>query len=283
MVISPYAKKNYIDDNISNQASVVQFIEDNWGLGRISEDFGNGTVQDSFDKTAGSIEPMFDFQHPSGNTVILNDDGTVKSKTTIKVPPAGGFSSRLGVSVPGHGYGRAGKATVTVTTDGDPDGGTVTATIDNRRVGAPAVVNRRATIALPAGLAAGRHTLKLTYSGSADTKGATASTVFTVSKAATRTTVKAGKVAKNGRATVSVTVTAGSLKPTGRVTIKVNGKKVGSAAVKAGRATLSVKLGKASNRVVASYTASTNFAGSSSKPVTVKARVVKKARTRHRR
>jgi phospholipase C len=54
LVISPYAKVNYVSHTRISQASVVRFIEDNW-LG--GQRLGGG----SFDATAGSIRNMFDF------------------------------------------------------------------------------------------------------------------------------------------------------------------------------------------------------------------------------
>ena len=56
-VISPWAKVNYVDHAITDQSSILRFIEDNWNLGRI----GGG----SFDEKAGSLLGMFDFR--SGN------------------------------------------------------------------------------------------------------------------------------------------------------------------------------------------------------------------------
>ena len=35
LIISPYVKANYVDHGITDQTSVLRFIEDNWGLGRI--------------------------------------------------------------------------------------------------------------------------------------------------------------------------------------------------------------------------------------------------------
>ena len=55
LVISPYARTNYVDDTRITQASVVRFIEDNW-LG------GERIGQGSNDATAGSIMGMFDFK-----------------------------------------------------------------------------------------------------------------------------------------------------------------------------------------------------------------------------
>ena len=53
LVISPFAKKNFVDHAITDQSSILRFIEDNWKLGRL----GNG----SFDALAGSLVNMFDF------------------------------------------------------------------------------------------------------------------------------------------------------------------------------------------------------------------------------
>ena len=54
LVISPFAKKNYVSHVCITQASILQFIEDNWLNG---ERLGGG----SFDATTGSIMDMFDF------------------------------------------------------------------------------------------------------------------------------------------------------------------------------------------------------------------------------
>jgi phospholipase C len=53
VVVSPWSKKNYIDHRITDQSSVLRFIEDNWSLGRIGGD--------SSDVKAGKINGMFDF------------------------------------------------------------------------------------------------------------------------------------------------------------------------------------------------------------------------------
>jgi phospholipase C len=53
LVISPFAKANFVDHATTDQSSALRFIEDNWKLGRI----GNS----SFDALAGSLVNMFDF------------------------------------------------------------------------------------------------------------------------------------------------------------------------------------------------------------------------------
>jgi phospholipase C len=72
MVISPFAKSNFVDHTLTDQSSVLRFIEDNWGTGQI----GGG----SFDAIAGPLLNMFDFdRHDDGNHRLILDptSGTV--------------------------------------------------------------------------------------------------------------------------------------------------------------------------------------------------------------
>jgi phospholipase C len=64
LVVSPYAKKNFVDHTLTDQSSVVRFIEENWELPQI----GNG----SFDQVAGTIENMFDFNNQRTDKVVIN-------------------------------------------------------------------------------------------------------------------------------------------------------------------------------------------------------------------
>jgi phospholipase C len=54
-----------VDHSITDQTSVLRFIEDNWGLGRIGDQ--------SFDAKAGSLENLFDFSHGSNAHRLLLD------------------------------------------------------------------------------------------------------------------------------------------------------------------------------------------------------------------
>jgi phospholipase C len=75
LVISPFAKKNYVSHVLISQASIPQFIEDNWLK---SERIGEG----SFDATTGSIMDMFDFSQAPNRKLILDATfGVVDSKT----------------------------------------------------------------------------------------------------------------------------------------------------------------------------------------------------------
>ncbi len=64
IVISPWAKQNYVSNVVTNQASIVRFIEDNWSLGEIPGSFANisNSVDDLFNFNATRSElanPLF--------------------------------------------------------------------------------------------------------------------------------------------------------------------------------------------------------------------------------
>ena len=65
MVISPYAKQNFVDHSVTDQSSIVRFIEDNWLNGE--------RIQGSFDAIAGPLDNMFDFEAaPNTGTFLLS-------------------------------------------------------------------------------------------------------------------------------------------------------------------------------------------------------------------
>jgi phospholipase C len=65
LVISGYAKKNFVDHTVTDQSSVLRFIEDNW--------LQSQRIDGSFDAVAGTIENLFDFDHFRDNSrLILN-------------------------------------------------------------------------------------------------------------------------------------------------------------------------------------------------------------------
>jgi phospholipase C len=76
LVISPWAKRNFVDHTTTDQTSVIRFIEDNWQLGRMDDlDHPGGTPpgQGSFDQLAGPLLNMFDFEtEPDANPYILD-------------------------------------------------------------------------------------------------------------------------------------------------------------------------------------------------------------------
>jgi phospholipase C len=70
LVISPWAKENFVDHTELDQTSIIRFIEDNFLEGKRIQPGG------SFDSVANSIESMFDFSKrecdKDGRTLILD-------------------------------------------------------------------------------------------------------------------------------------------------------------------------------------------------------------------
>jgi phospholipase C len=69
LVISRYARRNFVDHAVTDQTSVLRFIEDNWRLGRIGDA--------SFDTKAGSLEHLFSFGpggHRSSGRLFLDPE-----------------------------------------------------------------------------------------------------------------------------------------------------------------------------------------------------------------
>jgi len=68
LVISPFAKQNYVDHRVTDQSSILRFIEDNFSLGRI----GNGST----DAIAGRLNGMFDFDDSQRAQALILDPTT---------------------------------------------------------------------------------------------------------------------------------------------------------------------------------------------------------------
>ena len=78
IVVSPFAKRNFVDHTLTDQTSVLRFVEDHWLNGERIQPGG------SFDTIAGPIDDMFDFDHrtedhprklflnPHNGTVVAN-------------------------------------------------------------------------------------------------------------------------------------------------------------------------------------------------------------------
>ncbi|MBX5457899.1 MAG: alkaline phosphatase family protein [Thermogemmatispora sp.] len=66
LVISPFARVNFVDHTVTDQTSILRFIEDNWQLGRIGDQ--------SFDELAGPLTQMFDFSGPRAARLFLDPE-----------------------------------------------------------------------------------------------------------------------------------------------------------------------------------------------------------------
>ncbi len=64
LVISPYARADFVDHTQTDQTSILRFIEDNWSTGQIGDD--------SLDARAGSLTGMFDFTAPPQPPLLLD-------------------------------------------------------------------------------------------------------------------------------------------------------------------------------------------------------------------
>jgi phospholipase C len=74
LVISPWARKNFVDHTVTDQSSITRFIEDNW--------LGGQRITGSFDAIAGTLNGMFDFKNGpnnSGQYILDPTWGTVVS------------------------------------------------------------------------------------------------------------------------------------------------------------------------------------------------------------
>lgn len=69
LVISPWSRQNFVDHSVTDQSSVIHFIEDNWLGGRR---IGNG----SFDAISNSIQQMFNFNQPPSVRPFILDEST---------------------------------------------------------------------------------------------------------------------------------------------------------------------------------------------------------------
>src|SRR5271154_1681540 len=63
LIVSPYAKNNVVDHTLTDQSSVVRFIEENWGLPQIDG---------SFDSIAGTLTNAFNFSFQRKAKLFLN-------------------------------------------------------------------------------------------------------------------------------------------------------------------------------------------------------------------
>jgi phospholipase C len=73
LVISPWAKHNYVDHSLTDQSSILKFIEDNWHLPKIDG---------SFDSIAGTLNTMFNFDSRHGENGKLYLDPTTGQPLT---------------------------------------------------------------------------------------------------------------------------------------------------------------------------------------------------------
>jgi phospholipase C len=77
LVISPYAKHNYVDHSLTTQVSTLKFIEQNWGLPTIG-----GATFDNLSQV-GNLDSFFDWSHPQQNEVLLDSTCNAAGLTVV--------------------------------------------------------------------------------------------------------------------------------------------------------------------------------------------------------
>jgi phospholipase C len=93
LVISPWARQNFVDNTFTEQASITRFIESNWNLGGI----GN----ESADSSAGTLMNAFDFNSNDKRApAIILDPNTGE---VVKTIPSSGSGSSQATSNGGNG------------------------------------------------------------------------------------------------------------------------------------------------------------------------------------
>ena len=69
LVISRFARPNFVDHDVTDQSSIIRFVEDNWLDGE--------RIPGSFDRVAGALQNMLDFhQRPTPKLILDPTLGT---------------------------------------------------------------------------------------------------------------------------------------------------------------------------------------------------------------
>lgn len=68
LVISPYAKTNYVDHTLTDQTSILRFIEDNW--------LNSQRITGSYDNIAGTLNNMLNLTGTPSKTLLILDPST---------------------------------------------------------------------------------------------------------------------------------------------------------------------------------------------------------------
>jgi phospholipase C len=90
LVISPWANSNFVDHTLTDQTSIIAFIEQNWSLGYIDGPTApTPLVNASFDRFAGTLDNMFNFSvQPNTSPLLLTCQGALKlSRASARLNP----------------------------------------------------------------------------------------------------------------------------------------------------------------------------------------------------
>ena len=87
LIVSPFARHNFVDHTMTDQSSIVRFIEDNW--------LNSQRITGSYRRHRGPLNNMFDFSQNESDQVILDPNtGEVKFADNAASRAAGKLAGR---------------------------------------------------------------------------------------------------------------------------------------------------------------------------------------------
>ncbi|WP_167002111.1 Ig-like domain repeat protein [Mumia sp. ZJ430] len=171
-----------------------------------------------------------------------SESATATSASTAAVASAQ-VNSTLRATAPAVRYGAAPRVTVAVAPTNAA--GRVDVYKGATRLGSANAVKGRAVVVLSrTALKPGTHTLSVRYAGNASTKPSSTSARLVVAKASAKVGASVATkkiVAKKTKAKVRVTVRATGVTPTGKVAVYLGKRKLGTATLRGGKATIKLK------------------------------------------
>ncbi len=200
-------------------------------------------------------------QHPlSGYTITVSQLTATQATVRLSVPKASSSLTSKNVSTR---YGTQPKFTVRLGSNA-PAGGTITATVNGKKVGSAKVAakpgTRKVTVKLSRNLAVGKHKVKFKYSGNAATKSSTHTRTLTVKKATPKAKITVKNAYLKYKPSVTLALTSGRA-PSGNATLYVDGKKTATKKVSKGKTTFTLKkpLSKGRHSFRVEFHASKNY------------------------
>jgi phospholipase C len=106
MLISPYAKSNYVDNTLTEQSSIIKFVEQNWSLPSIgagSEDVDSGSVDNMFEFGNAQRAPQITLNETTGEV-----EGETPGEGPVGIPGPEGAPGAPGAAGPEGKTGPAG-------------------------------------------------------------------------------------------------------------------------------------------------------------------------------
>lgn len=255
-------------DAASDAEGSVQFTEDGKAIGSPVD------VADGHAAKTLSLVGLGDHHYaaaftpadPLAFTASASESVTVAVKTPSEVTV--GLFNATGT------YGSARLAAISATVDGEPATGKVSVAVDGGTAVDVTLSDGFAFYSVPGTTAVGSHRVTATLPGTSTVSADSASTTLTVTKATTTTSFALSpakvKVGKATKAKVKVAITGASgVTPSGSVVIKSGARTVGTGIVTKGAATITIakQAKKGTYPLKATFTGSSNYAGSSSSTV----------------